>query len=118
MKRYLLLKGNQIIDTQKYIIETNTTGSLNFYKKDTKALYMFLLPYRIIDQSDDLINLIHIGDLVALNVINSSKLNFKNVIKTEGEFLRFVDGTTAHISDVEHIYKLNSKQGFDFVWKK
>lgn len=120
MKKFILLKDNRIIDTQKYIIfeEETLYGDAYFNNKKNGQLCYIIRKQEIAEESDNLIDLIRIDDLVGLNVLTVEKLNYKNVIAVGKEFLYFIDNTSAHISDVMRILKPNEIGGYDLAWKK
>lgn len=131
MKRFILIEDNRIIDitnlpyNEEYIIgEVDGEECLEFYDffPDTEEQYYWSC-YKIIKESDNLIDLIEIGDLVEI-VETSISIKREYMGFTEGRGWICLEGCPFfRIDEFEDnllkIYKPNKiTRGYDLVWEK
>lgn len=132
MKRYVLLRDNKIIDTTKYEIEPERSFGYYsyFYKKDNYELDFMAKDADIVKESDNLIDLIEVGDLVV-----EKEREFKAPFAVESivDDAIYLNKTSDYIVERERvacysegikienvlkIYKPNQNRGYDLAWER
>ena len=118
MKRFILTKGNKIIDTNKYDIkrEKHLNGNIFLYEKNEHEKLVFLIkPSRIIKEADNLIKLIEKRDLVEYKMENNE---YSEMLKINpDEYSKFVLAGLAVDDLILAVYKPNKNKGYDLVWE-
>ena len=123
MKRYILLRDNRIIDTEIYKINQEECFStfICFSKKVDKNLTSSYIvrPSDIIKESDNLMVLIEVGDLIEYKVGCATYGGIVSAV-WKGNFnisIQVLDGTI-DINFIIKIYKPNNNKGYDLAWER
>lgn len=118
MKRFILTKGNKIVDTSKYDIkrEKHLNGNIFLYEKNEHEKLVFLIkPSRIIKEADNLIELIEKKDLVEYKMENNE---YSEMLKVNPDvYSKFFLAGLAVDDLILTVYKPNKNKGYDLAWE-
>lgn len=116
MKRFILLKDNRIIDTIRY----DGYRKINFEGENYCVLVpIFSCNDKIIKETDRIIDLIEVGDLVE-HIYNGNKYTSEivKIDKYNNEVDLWILGIVLNFDDITKIYKSNQNEGYDLAWER